>query len=399
MESIMSKENQILNVAVLKALFKNRKIIILTFIVSIILSVIISLCSPMWFRAYTTIMPSIDEGDMSSFSSMISDLSMQALGLGSTADEGDLFTIAILDSRTIMEAAATEFDLQTRYHKKNMEKTVKELRKHIAVNYDDEGTISLSAEAKTPWFSLFNNTKKNEARLLAMKMANFFITELDKINIRMRTERARNFRFFIERRYEQNLNDLKDAEWALKEYQEKHGIVYLPDQTEATIRAAAELQATIVAKEVELETLKQSVGNSHSEIIKVRSELNALEKKLNEFRTGIRDDIGQDTLNTLFLPFQDVPDLGMKYLRLYRNVLLQEKLLEFLLPQYEQAKIKEAKDTPSLQILDKAILPIHKHRPKRAIIVVFYGFLGILLSSMYVLVKPTLISLYQEIKE
>ena len=101
----------------------------------------------------------------------------------------------------------------------------------------------------------------------------------------------------------------------------------------------------------------------------------------------------------MMLPFNEIPELSVEYIRLYRNVTLQEKILEFILPQYEQAKIQEAKDTPSIQILDKANYPIKKHRPKRALIVIFYCFLGTLFCLTYLYSKPATIRLYRMLKE
>ena len=73
------------------------------------------------------------------------------------------------------------------------------------------------------------------------------------------------------------------------------------------------------------------------------------------------------------------------------------KIMEFILPQFEQAKIQEAKDTPTVQILDEAVQPIKKHRPKRMIIVLFYGLLSFIFSILYFYFKPTYSAFYKEI--
>ena len=83
-------------------------------------------------------------------------------------------------------------------------------------------------------------------------MANAFIEELDKVNTQLKTEKAHNNRIFIEKRYTQNIEDLKNAEEALKAFQKKHGVIALPEQTVITIETAAELNANIIAKEVDV---------------------------------------------------------------------------------------------------------------------------------------------------
>jgi len=42
----------------------------------------------------------------------------------------------------------------------------------------------------------------------------------------------------------------------------------------------------------------------------------------------------------ILLPFKDTPELGAEYLRRYRDVEIQYKILQFIAPLYEQAKSK-----------------------------------------------------------
>ena len=100
-------------------------------------------------------------------------------------------------------------------------------------------------------------------------------------------------------------------------------------------------------------------------------------------KTGRNRDIlnNNGTQNTrLFIPLNEAADLGLKYIRRYREVSLQQKILEFLLPQYEQVKIQEAKDTPTVQVLDKAVTPVKRKKPKRTIMVLLAGVLSIVFS-------------------
>lgn len=389
-------EKELIIIDYLKVLFKNRKFIIIIFLVVTVITIVISLLMPVWYRAQTTILPPIEESELASFSSLISDLPLKALGLGGKTSQAEIF-LATLKSRTVMEAAARKFDLMKRYKARNIEDTVKELRSHVGINLDDEGTITLFVEAGTPWFTIFKKENSDTARELARDMANFFITELDRVNKHLKTARAKNARIFIEKRYQQNINDLHRAEEEFKQFQQKNGTIALPEQTTATISAAAELKAQIIAKEVEIGVLKKYVGNSHADLVKSRNELMELKRKYNEFKSK-RQRRGQDSQD-LFLNLEEVPDLALQYARLYREVMLQEKITEFLLPQYEQAKIQEAKDTPTVQVLDKAVKPIRKHKPKRAIIVIFYSFLSLILSSMYVLFKPAALAFLKELKK
>ena len=359
---------------------KWRKLIFVNFIVVCIITAIISLILPKTFSANSTILPPTNEADAFGLSSLIGNLPLGPLGFGGVSEETYTF-MAILHSRTVMEAIAEKFDLMQRYDYENMEYTVKELRQNVIIEINEDGTITLSSMASTKF--LPDDEEENEARTLARDMANAFIEELDRVNTRLKTEKAHNNRVFIEKRYKQNINDLKNAEEELKTFQKTHGVIALPQQTAITIETAAEINANIIAKEVEVSVLSGYVSESHSELTRAKSELTELRKKFNEMKTGRNRDIlnNNGTQNTrLFIPLNDVPDLGLKYIRRYREVSLQQKILEFLLPQYEQAKIQEAKDTPTVQVLDKAVTPVKRKKPKRAIMVLLAGLLSIVFS-------------------
>lgn len=369
----------------LSVFVKWRKLIIINLIIFTFITAIISLIIPKTFTAKTTILPPSGESEGVGISQLVGSLPLGVLGLGGISGDTNIF-MAILNSRTVMEAIAKKFRLMDLYKLENMEETVNALRENVAVEVNDDGTITVSASAHTGFFAYNNEEEENKTRNLARDIANAFMAELDKVNSRLKTERARNNRVFIEKRYLQNLTDLQKAEDELKKFQEKYGVIAMPQQTEASIQAAAELNARITVKEIEVAVLSKYVSSSHGELRRAKSELTELRRKFDEMKSGTNYEISDDKdgkydANTnLFIPLSEAPDIGLKYLRLFREITLQEKLLEFLLPQYEQAKIQEAKDTPTVQVLDEAYAPIRRTSPKRTIMVLFSGFLSLIIS-------------------
>jgi hypothetical protein len=96
----------------------------------------------------------------------------------------------------------------------------------------------------------------------------------------------------------------------------------------------------------------------------------------------------------LFIPFREIPEVGINYLRIRRDYEIQNKLMEFLLPIYEQAKIEEQKEIPVVLVLDTAVPAQKKSSPKRSLIVFAAFFISLFFSVGYVLVKNS----YMEIK-
>jgi len=82
------------------------------------------------------------------------------------------------------------------------------------------------------------------------------------------------------------------------------------------------------------------------------------------------------------VPTGKVPEVGLEYVRKVRDVKYHEVLFELLAKQYEIARVDEARDTSIIQVLDKAIEPERKSKPKRSLIVLLtalvVGFLAVL---------------------
>jgi uncharacterized protein involved in exopolysaccharide biosynthesis len=74
----------------------------------------------------------------------------------------------------------------------------------------------------------------------------------------------------------------------------------------------------------------------------------------------------------------------MEFIRLMREVKVQETVQNLLTAQFEQAKINEARDMPTVQLLDKAVAAERKSRPKTVLNMAIAGalslFVGIFLA-------------------
>jgi len=337
-------------------LYKWRKFIVVNVFILTLIAVVVALLLPVQYKATATVIaPRKTDifGGLGMFSQSIREFAPFLRGLSGT--QLPLFTyLAILNSRTAMEKVVNKFDLIKVYGIKDssVEKAVKKLRGNTDFEIDENGVLVINVY--------------DEDRRRAADMANYFVEVLNEINIKLNIEEAKNNRIVIERRYLQNLADLKAAEDTLKKFQQRYGIYYLPEQAKAAVEAAAELEAQIIAEEVKLGILQRQLGDDASEVRAVKIQIEEMKKRLNQMKEGnerLKNEM------TLFVPFKNMPELGLQYLRLYREYEIQNKLLEFIVPLYEQAKIEEQKNIPVVQVLDYAVPPEKKARPFRTLIV------------------------------
>jgi len=289
--------------------------------------------------------------------------------------------IAILNSRSVMEAVIKRYNLVDFYDTENIERTLWALQGNSIFAIQDEGTIRISVNVSTDWFH--PDEQEENAKILSAEMANYFVRQLDIVNKGLQTEQASFQRIFIEERYNQNLQDLKRAEDSLKVFQEEQNMIALPEQTKAAIEIAALLKGQLLANDVQLGVMASTLNADHPEINNLKKENQALRVKLREMDLG--NGSGDIRENNLFPAFSDVPELGFQLMRLTRDVEIQNTLFIFLTQQYEEAKIKEAKDTPTVQILDRAVPPILKSKPRRMLIVASTILLMSLLNLVYVI--------------
>ncbi|MBL7086922.1 MAG: hypothetical protein ISS28_07510, partial [Candidatus Cloacimonetes bacterium] len=157
------------------------------------------------------------------------------------------------------------------------------------------------------------------------------------------------------------------------QFMRKNDIISLSDQLKAEIEKAADMKAQIMAKEVELDIKKSMLTANNQEIQNLGITLHLLKEKYGEFFSSANSD-------QLFLNLENVPDIQKQYAQLQRKVVYFSKLLEYLGPQYEQAKIEEVKDIPTIQVLDKAKRPEWKSKPKRAKIVIIFFIISFIIS-------------------
>ena len=367
---------------IIPLLWSMRKSIIKNQLIIIVITIIFVFIIPKTYTSTALLMPPTSEtGGMGSIMGALSNLPFG--GMMSQTNDESLSTIAILKSRTLSEKVIKKFNLIDFYGVPNIDKALMSLSNHTNFEVEDEGTISISVDVNTEWLHSFESEEK--AKNQCTDMAIYFVEQLDLINKSLKTEQASFHREFIGERYRQNLVDLKKAEDSLKIFQEKHKMVALPEQTLAAIEAAAALKAQMLSNEVKLGVMLGALNTNHPDIENIKKENSELSKKMNELEYGANV-IGYKKSN-LFPVLADVPELGVELVRLKREVEIQNTLFVFLTQQYEEAKIKEAKDTPTVQILDYPQKPQLKSAPKRVLILIFCIIITFFVNVLFILYK------------
>lgn len=355
-------------------IWKRRWLIGGLFSAAVLTALTVTLQMPKIYESTASLLPSLDSKDGGGLSSLLAASgggAAQSLGIslpGAPATSTDIF-VAMLKSRIMADAVIKQFGLMELYEAKTMQDAREALEGITKITVSKEKVIKFTVEDKNPQ--------------LAADVANFYVSNLDRLNRTLNVSKAGQNRAFIEGRLAETHVSLVKAEEALKDFQTHNKTVAVEVQSTAMIQAAAMIQAQISAQEVQLQVMNGYLSPDNPELSRVRSSIEELKKQLYLLESG-KGGKGMLPGDRLHPAMITVPGLALEYGRLLRELKVQEALYSLLTSQYEQAKLAEARDTPTVQVLDPAIPAEKKSKPSIRLNMMVAGalafFVGIFLA-------------------
>ena len=287
-------------------------------------------------------------------------LANEMFGLKNTSD---IFS-GILSSRTVQDALIQQFNLKRVYWDRRIEDARDDLSKHTDVDVERKSQIVA-----------ITVTDRNPQRATAMAQA--YVDQLNRLVALLSTSSARRERIFLEGRLKTVSADLESAEKQFSQFASKNSALDIKEQGKAMMQAAAVLQGQLIAAQSELEGLRQIYTDNNVRVRSVRARIGELQRQLEKLG-GKGEDVSAPELSNdqLYPSMRKLPVLGVPWADLYRQTKVQEVVFETLTKQYELAKVQEAKEIPTVKVLDAPVVPEKKVFPPRMLII----FLGTALS-------------------
>ena len=308
-------------------------------------------------------------------------------GLGSVAGDllgmkssGALF-IGVLRSQTAQERLIQEFGLQkvyARFGKMSVTDTRAQLDENTSISEDRKsGIISIGVTDHDPQ--------------RAAAIANGYVNELNSLVAELSTSAAHRERVFLEGRLAVAKRDLDEASSQLAQFSSKNNTLDIQTEGKAMLDAAGSIAGQMIAAQSELEGLSQIYTDNNPRVRALNARVGELRKQLNKLG-GTADDSAKSATSppavSNGMPYptiRSLPLLGAKYADFYRRAKIQETVFEMLTEQYELAKVEEAKETPSVKVLDPAQVPERKSFPPRLLIMFLGTFLVFSVAVVWVL--------------
>jgi uncharacterized protein involved in exopolysaccharide biosynthesis len=322
----------------------------------------VSFIIPPTFTARTSIMtPQQQQGAAAMLASQLG--SMGALGGAAGAIAGiknpaDTY-VAMLKSRTVGHALAQKFNLKALYEKDLLDDTLKVLEQRSRISAGKDGLISVEVDDHDP--------------RRAADIANAYVAQLEQMMARIAVTEAGRRRMFFEKQLKQAKDDLTKAEIALRAGGVSEAVLKTAPQS--ALEPLARLKAMVTATEVRVSAMRGAMTDSNPELRQTERELDALRTQLSRAQ---RSDTASATGS------------GAEYITRYREFKYQEMLFELMAKQYEIARLDEAKEGALLQVVDPALPPERKSKPKKSLVAVVTTLATSVLLAVFVFIRHAL---------
>jgi len=269
-------------------------------------------------------------------------------------NNGALF-MKIMESRTVQDGLITRFKLLRRYHTSSWVAAREKLHSRTTMAEDKKsGVITVSVRDHDP--------------KIAADLAGAYVEELDRVVAKVSTSSARRERVFVEQRIAEEKKQLDDSEKRFSQFASSTMALDVPEQIKATVGSAAKLQGELIAARAQLEGLSQVYAPDNFRIRVLRANVVELERELSKINSGPLAAAAAPDQTNPYPSARSLPQLGVQWVELYRTARIHETVFELLTQQYEMAKIQEAKEIPTVKVLDPPSTPEREY-PAPALIV------------------------------
>jgi tyrosine-protein kinase Etk/Wzc len=350
----------------LMIIFSKRKkaIVGFSFLVAAI-AVVVTLVLPSTYKATTKLLPPQQaQSGAAALLSQLGGVASAAAGIAGLKNPNDLY-IGMLKSRTIADRLIAKFDLKRVYGTDSLEKARRALEYDTVITSGKDGLITIEVES--------------EDKKMVASLTNSYVAELLNLTKTLAVTEAGQRRMFFERQFEQAKDNLANAEMALKSALDKSGVISVDAESKALLETVGRLRAQVSAKEIELSSMRPFLTETNPNYRKVEESLSSMRTELAKLENG--------RTNTTDIDGGNGSQKGLANIKLLRDVKYYQMLYELLAKQYEIARLDEAKDPSIIQVLDPAVEPERRSKPRRAMIVLISAAAAFVLAMCWVLVS------------
>ena len=352
-------EDEIDLIELLKKVYLEKKFILKTSILAALFGIVYALFQPNEFTSSTTFIPQLSSGVKTGGSSLSGLASLAGINIGSMESSSE-FPPTLYPQ--VVNGIPFQLDL---------------LSSEITFDNNASNVKDYFLEKKSS-FNIFGLIKKYTIGLPSLILGSLKNQEVQLVESEI---------FSVSDEDQKLFNTLNEA--LSLSLNEKEGFITI-SFTDNNKNVAA--QITQIAQNLLQEKIIEFKNKSSKEMLdfalKQYSEKKESYEKLQDERAIFVD----KNINISSSLFQN------KLSRIESEVNISESIVQQLASQVEQAKLQVNKDTPVFTTIKPVTIPFERSAPKRSFIVIVFGFLGIVISVGYVLIKEPAMEIIKSIK-
>lgn len=373
---MQNSDTKILTLQNIYYLLRQRlKRIIIFVSLSVLVVLAYTFIQPKAFRS-STVLVMTDES-LPGMASMIQNLPGASL-LGQSAPTRSQTYSEIVRSREIAKFIADTLSLSSNpiFSGLDEENIHLAVSASISTRLTRGGLLEVSVSTATPWFP--NSIEEAEAAQLSAKIANAAAQGLDKYNLEKSSSKARRKRVFAEKMLNTKKVELDSIDGTLEDFKRKNKLLVLETQSQATVQQAVSVGSELAKAQIELQSKLLEYGEDAAVIDVYRKKVSSLRNQFQRMQSG-----GANDGDKVSLPLGDVPSISRRYVTMVRDQKILEQVIAYLESQKYQEGIQEASDLPTIEQLDRALVPSERYSPNRKLAIILALFISFAGSVAY----------------
>ncbi|MDH0834320.1 polysaccharide biosynthesis tyrosine autokinase [Acinetobacter johnsonii] len=203
------------------------------------------------------------------------------------------------------------------------------------------------------------------------KVLNHILSVYHKQNIERKSLESTQTLAFLDKQLPLLKQQLEDSEIKFNRFREKYNTIDVTQESELLLKQNIELERLMIELKQKQAELSAKYTNDHP----LMAEINAQLKEL----TGKKEQLNQ--------ALKQLPETQRLYLQLYRDVKVNAEQYTALLNNYQQLKIANAGEIGNVRIVDTAVKPFEKVKPKTLIVLILSLFVGGFLGTLLALLR------------
>jgi capsule polysaccharide export protein KpsE/RkpR len=352
----------------LRLLWSRRQLMLYWAVAGCCAAVVLALVIPKQYVSSAKLMPP----ETQSTSKLAGGFGSIASGLMGISSSGAML-VALMCSRTIEDRMIERFNLKQVYRVRLQQDAYTRLQAKTSFSVEPKsGIVALSVTDGDPQ--------------RAAAMARAYVEELGVLMTQLNNSSAHRERVFLQDELQVVKVEMEKAEKDFSEFASKNGAMDITEQGRVMIDGSVKIRGELIAEESQLEEMRQIYSDSSPRVHVLQARISELvnqQKRLLGTYTGKSFAEGQASGGS-FPSLRQLPILGVPY-RKFQKLKIEEAVYETLRRELDSAMMQEARENPTVEILDLPVVPDRKSFPPRLLIIATGTGCALILSGVWIL--------------